>query len=328
MDIDVNDILPVLNIEDLDEEVQDVLDQETDDTVIQEEKEDKVIEKSPEPVIEDSGDNKVSTMFYQELAKRGIAIESDKDEHSWEDVESTLNNYTEELPKRVADTLIDSVPEVGKSLMSFLFAKQDSLTKENLQEYFNEHLNNLNTPSEFTDDQARSYLQDHYKGKFRASQITAMIDALEDEDALQDEAKKLVDQSKQKREAELVEERERRNQNQAQFVQSLNSEFKDLSWSKQRVSKVKDIITSGDGNRILGEVVNDPKGLIQMMNFLTYWKDGSFDLSDFSNIQKSKRSRSLKDSITEEMMSSATNNTKSKNKNRSGFDIGKFTPML
>ena len=326
MNIDVDNILPVLNIEDLDEGVQDVLNQEKVEEEIIDDVENKVIEK--EVVEEPTGDNKVSTMFYQELAKRGIAIESDNDEHSWEDVEGTLNNYTEELPKRVADTLIDSVPEVGKQLMSFLFSKQESLTKENLQEYFDEHLQNLSTPSEFTEDQARTYLQDHYKGKFRTSQVNAMIDALEDEDALQEEAKKLVGEGKQRREAELEEEREERTTSQRQFVQSLNSEFEDLSWSKRRVSKVKDIITTGNGNKILGEVVNDPKGLIQMMNFLTYWKNGAFDLSDYSNIQKSKRSRSLKDSITEEMMSSATSGTKSKNKNRSGFDIGKYTPSL
>ncbi len=64
------------------------------------------------------------------------------------------------------------------------------------------------------------------------------------------------------------------------------------------------------------------------MNFLTYWKEGKFDLSDYAKIQTSKVSKSFKDKITNEMMSSATIGTGSNRKDQSKIDLKNLQPII
>jgi len=322
MSFEFDNVLPVLDI--------------TEDAInIPTKEEEKEVEDLDNPILEEEdndqveGDTKVSTLLFKELSERGIINGEDKEEFSWDDIDNSLKKYTEELPLRVAQSLIESLPEEGKALMNFLLTKQANLTKEELTQYYEEHLKTTLTSID-NEDVARDYLREHYKGKFRASQITAMLDALEDEEGLVEEANKVKEEIKREKERGLDQERQSQLQSQKQFVQSLSSEFQSLPWDTNRIEKVKQSIVSGEGNAKLAKIAQSPNGLIHLYNFMTYFDEtnGKFDLTDFAKIASTKQVKGLKDSLTEDMLSSASNSTKASNRKIGGIDLSKLQPII
>jgi len=260
---------------------------------------------------------------------RELNQEEDKEEFTWDDIDNSLKKYTEDLPLKVAQSLIESLPEEGRALMNYLLTKQANLTKDDLTQYYEEHLKTTLTSID-NEDVARDYLREHYKGKFRASQITAMLDALEDEEGLVEEADKIKEELKREKERTLDQERQSQVTSQKQFVQSLSSEFQQLPWDTNRIEKVKQSIVSGEGNAKLAKIAQSPNGLIHLYNFMTYFDEtnGKFDLTDFAKIATTKQVKGLKDSLTEDMLSSASNSTKASNRKIGGIDISKLQPII
>jgi len=327
MNIDIDNILPDLIIEDL-EDVQTINEPIKEDVIIEPIIEDEIIQ--PNNTEKPNEDNNVSTLLYNELVQRGVARAGDKEDYSWDDVNTVLNSYSEELPLQVANSIIESVPEKAKNLISFILTKQDNLTDADLQTFYKEHLNSISTPDQFDNDSARDFLREQYKGKFRASQIEAAIDALEDEEVLIEEALKLKNESVKKTQESLEREREQKVIDQRQFISSLSNEFKELNWSSNRINKVKQSISSGKGNELLSKIVNSPNGLIHLYNFMEYFDEsnGKFNLNDFANIAQSNASKQLKDKITGEMFSSASSNTKSSTKSVRPLSLKDLEPII
>ena len=323
MSFEFDNVLPVLDI--------------TEDAInITPKEEETEVEELDNPVLEDEdddqlveGDTKVSTLLFKELSERGIVSGEDKEEFTWDDIDNSLKKYTEDLPLKVAQSLIESLPEEGRALMNYLLTKQANLTKDDLTQYYEEHLKTTLTSID-NEDVARDYLREHYKGKFRASQITAMLDALEDEEGLVEEANKIKEELKREKERTLDQERQSQVTSQKQFVQSLSSEFQQLPWDTNRIEKVKQSIVSGEGNAKLAKIAQSPNGLIHLYNFMTYFDEtnGKFDLTDFAKIATTKQVKGLKDSLTEDMLSSASNSTKASNRKIGGIDISKLQPII
>ena len=341
MNIDVENMLPILDIEELDQEMQDkikpeeqTIEPETSNPPV-EEKEEPINENDPPQESEkETGDNQLSTAFFNELAERGIALTQEgKEEYSWDDVDNVLKHYSEDLPMRVANSIINASPEYGKNLVNYILSKQGDLSKDDLVNYFQEHLEIVSLPDKFEDNEtARNFLKEHYKNQFsRESQVNAMLDALEDDEALLEEANKVKTQRAQAQINKADQERTRRSNEQKQFVQSLGQEFDALSWDQGRVTKVKEFIISDRGNDLLSKIVNSPNGLIHLYDFMTYFDEqsGKFNLDNFIQASATKEAKRLKDKITNDMFTSATDSTKQVDKDeKKSFNLEDFEPIF
>jgi len=337
MNIEVENMLPILEIEDLDDDLKQKLEpnNESDPAV-----ESTVDPPNPEndpadPPQETNVENQhqLSTAFYNELIERGVAGRVDgKEEYSWDDIDGVLKHYSEDLPMRVATSMINAAPEEGRNLVNFILSKQDSLTKEELTNYFKEHLEIMQLPESFDNDSARNFLKNHYKERFRDSQVNAMLDSLEDEEALIDEANKIKAQRKTAQDNAVKAERTKKQNEQKQFVQSLSQEFDSLSWNNDRINQVKESIISGRGNDLLSKIVNSPNGLIHLYDFMSYFdaNTGKFDLGNYIQISNSAEAKKLKDVINENMFTSGTDSTKQVNKDvdDNKFDLSNYEPVF
>lgn len=337
MNFDLDDMLPVLNIEDLDQANENSEPQNLEEPVNNEPLETPEVPETletPETSNDEKSDNQISTVIYNELAEKGIVnLEEGKEEYTWDEINNGLKYYSEDLPVRVMNSIIEAVPDTGKNLINYILSKQENLNSDDLRDYFKQHLDVISLPDSFNDDEeAKLFLRQEYKDKFRTSQIEAMIDALEDEDALKEEANKLIAERKQRESQKAEEIRNKSYNEQKQFVQSLSNEFNALPWKQDRVQMVKDTIVSGNANDLLSKILKSPNGLIHMIDFAHYYNvdNDSFDLSAYVNTFNSKQAKSLKDKITEDMLSSVDNATKAVKRdiNKKGFDLSKYTPSI
>lgn len=278
-----------------------------------------------EPIVQEPQEtDEVATLFYKELIEKNIASPVEgKEEYTWEDIDSAINLYREELPKAVASALVQSASPVAQKLIDFVFTKGEELTQDELVDFFSKY-NNSTSINDFNElTPAREYLNSKYKEQgFRQSQIDAMLDALEDEEdegkALINEANKFVakdkqvadqilEQEKQNRETKLNEAKEA---NKVLFSKTLQ-EIDSTDWKKDRKEKIKQQLVSNAFGETFNEAFKSPKALMQLANLSTYFNKntGEFDFSDFIKQLNSKPASSLKDQIQKDMFSSSANRT-------------------
>lgn len=275
-----------------------------------------------------------ATLFYQELVENGLATPKDgQEQYSWDDVNSVISNYKEELPVKITEQLIAAVPDVGKDLIDYVFTKGDSLSKEDLLAFTNKYIEELDTMNIDVSnlDNAKSFLSKQYKAQgFRDSQIEVMIDALEDdsdETVIEEaqkvktkvygerESKKIIENTKQEKQSSQIAQKE--------FASKLSEELNNTNWKPTRIQKIHNDLVSGNTNKILQKVGTSPKALIQLANLATYYNDqtGEFNFDDFINQAISPKAKSLKDKITSDMFSTGTRTKENhKNPNKNAWD--------
>lgn len=300
----------------------------------------KSISDDPQPVeeVEEevTSDNRLATLYYNTLVEKGIATpQEDKEEYTWDDVESATNYYTQELPHQIADQLVKQAPELGQQLIDFVFTKGQNLTKEDLTQFTKEYLEDISSVEINTEDDARSYLEQVYSKQFsRKSQVQAAIEALEDEGALVDEAKKHLETKPKKSQQTLQQIKEEQNnirEQQRQFAEQVIQELNNTGWANNKINTIKQNLTNGRVNEVLKKASSNPKALIQLADFINTFDENSseFDLKNFKVQATSNQVKSLKDKITEDMFNSAASSTKaSSSKVKKKFDLDKLRPII
>lgn len=279
-------------------------------------------EQTTEEVAKDYGANAEATavVFYEDLVERGILSADSAFNGTWE----SLNTELDAIPQKAVNTIIEEAPELTKQIIRFAFAG-DEITKESLTNFMKTYLDEIDeTPTQVieTMDEARDFLTAQYKaeGK-RASVITSMLNALEDDDALLEEAQaeqaKTQEKTKTSKSEALIAEAENsriaREAQQAQFVATLSSEIEATGWQKTRQDKIKQTLGGNKLNTVLTEAASSPKALVQLADFATYWnpKTKQFDYTAFIAQNESKAAISLKEKAEQAMLNSPTLNTKS-----------------
>ena len=162
MEIKLDVLIPVFDDTDLQNEyVEEVSEDVTPDDV--EVEEDEVVEdEDSEDEVPES--NEAATLFYKELAANGIG-KDDKDDYTFEDVNSLINDYTSTLPEKITNEIIGSTPEIGQKLIDYVFTKGESLSKEDLASFVNTYLEDVSSTDISVDNEsdARTFLSDVYK---------------------------------------------------------------------------------------------------------------------------------------------------------------------
>lgn len=243
--------------------------------------------------------------FYEELVNRGYLDETSDFKGSWEELDSMIAD----LPQRVLNSVIATMPDESKQILKFVAAAGQDLTKDELKKFFNTYFEESSAPDVSTNDSARAYLESVLEEQgLKPRAIQAQLDALEDEDALIEEAKKVLN-SKTASTEEIIRQKEQevREKRQAQqnFVRSIQEEIKSQGWRPERVAKVQTVFS--EVNTILNQVASNPKAYVQLVDLLTYFDPNKkeFDLSVLTKKAESKAASTLKDNITKNGFSSS-----------------------
>lgn len=286
----------------------------------------------------------VSTVIYEELAKRNVLqLDKDKESYSWEDIEQGLDSYTKELPSIVAEAMIESFPEKGRQLLDFIVTKGEDLNDKDLADFVNTYLNDIQAQNQTLDydneDAVKTYLEGKYKAQgFKESVVTAMIDALDDEDdtgdSLKAEAKKLFEAEKSKSKSKEVldaakQQKVEREAAIAKKSQLVIGALKDTGWSEQRVQKVGSILQTGQLSEILKLVDQNPKAIVQLADFASYFDKttGEFDYSAFMKKSEDKPTKQLKDRLLSSNINSTVTKESKGNPNKK-WSLDDLQPIL
>lgn len=274
-----------------------------------------------------NSDNNVSTLFYNKLVEEGIADEvKDKSEYTWEDIDSTIQNYKNNLPDQIAQTLINQLPEEAQDLIDYVLNKPN-LTKEDLSSFYQEYLEDASSMNVNDDESARKVLYKEYSKSFRKSAVEAMLDALEDDGELINEAKKLQPKYKEKLNS-LKESNKESKLRQEQFATDLNKEFSESTWSNSKVRQLKKDLFTGRTNEILNDIKGSPKAIIQLADFATYYnaETKSFDFDKFVQKAQQKDVKTFRQRIEEELSGSGSSTKSIRIKNKS-YSIDDLIPI-
>lgn len=295
-------------------------------------------ETTTEIVVDDDGDNDVvdtvsdktepdygenadalAVQTFNQLKEHGI-IDDDPNnpfDGSWEKIDQALAT----LPNRILATMVEEAPEIGKQLIKFAFSSEN-LTVEDFKQFAKTYLDEVeNTTSEIeTMDEAREYLETIYKERgMRPSAIRAALDALEEDDALIEEAKQESDKNKEnkhKQTDQLIAQKQKedfdRAESQRQFVSKISEELESTGWNKQRVERIKTIMSNNNLGTLLNKTIASPKAIVKLADFLDYYdeKTGDIDYSKFMTKAETKQAKSFKEKV-EQAINTPNSNTKS-----------------
>lgn len=242
---------------------------------------------------------------------------------SWEEFDEQLS----ELPKQIADSIVENAPELGQNIVDFVFSSGNRLTKESLKEYVDTYLGdiervNLN-PSISTTEDARSFLDGIYSERgHKKTVVTAMLDALEDEDdagkailkeakaeleklkAAQPKSDKLLNKEKQLTYEQRV--------NQRRFAKAIVDELQQTGWKPSLQQTIQSNLSDGTTNKLLSIAAKSPRALVQLANFARHFDEelGEFRFDDFVAQIASKNVQNIKKNISQDAFTSASSNTR------------------
>lgn len=271
-----------------------------------------------EPTYGDDADP-LAVQTFNQLKEHGIIDEDPNNpfDGSWDKIDEALAT----LPNRVLATLVEQAPDIGKQLVKFAFSSE-KLTVEDFKEFAKTYLDEIqNETSEIeTMDEAREYLESVYKERgMRPSAIRAALDALEEDDALIEEATTESNKNKEtkhKQTDQIIAQKQQedfdRAQSQREFVSKVSNELENTGWNKQRVERVKSIMSNNNLGTLLNKTIASPKAIVKLADFLDYYdeKTGDIDYSKFMTKAETKQAKSFKEKV-EQAINTPNSNTKS-----------------
>ncbi len=288
-----------------------------------------------EPKYSENADPK-AIAFFSELKERNYLVERENEpfDGTWE----TIDSYIEDLPQAVLNSVVEGLPDISKPVLQFIANAGDNITKDELKSFFKSYFEDLEetTTSVETVDSAREYLESVYKAQgIKSNLIGVMLDKLEDDDLILDEAKAEMEKqsTKTRKVDELITNKSQENnqikEQQVKFVQDVATELKGSGWKNERVDKVQNILKGQEFNNTLRDIVSNPKALVQLADFITYYnKDNkTFNLDVFQKQFETKQTISLKDKLEKNQFSSnSTSSTVSLPNNNKKYE--KIEPVF
>lgn len=241
---------------------------------------------------------------YEAFVEKGIFESSESFDGTFESFENQL----EELPNKLLRKAIDDLPEYSQQLLKFVASAGQNLQKEELDTFIREFINEQNTPEVASIDEARSFLESHFKAQgLRPGAIQAQLDDLEDSNELLVEAEKVL-KSREKKTDTLIQEKEAENKaiadSHKQFFSDVQREISETKWAKTQQEKV--LKTIPRANDILQQAVANPKAYVQLVDFLSTFNNNEFDLEPIRRQGESRATSVIKEKLEKSGYSSAS----------------------
>lgn len=244
-------------------------------------------------------------ILYEELTSRNLLLT--KEDDPFDGSLDWIEKQMDELPNRVQSNLIQSLPAEAQDFVDLLLTKPN-LSKDDFRKFYNDFLND-EQPTIETVDEARTLLEKVYAEKgLKPKAIQAQLDDLEDEDQLLAEAQKEI-QSKGSKVKETLEQTKQEIAEQQKYFQTflndVQTEIKTLTPNRQAaINKIAPNV-----GQIVNEISANPKAYTQLLDILTYYKDGKFDLSVFEKEAATKATNTLKDRLSKVSVSTVKRET-------------------
>ena len=294
--------------------------------------EEKIEESRPNPTTNEKGEETQDIVadpkaiaYYDELKKRGYVSEENEFKGTWEE----LDEYFDTLPQQVLNSVVETMPDISKDVMKFIATAGNNITKDEMKNFFKTYFEDQESKELLieTNDDARMFLAEHYKTLgMKDKAITAALDQLEDDQELLDEAKEIAQKkTSESKTQKLIQEKESQNkellESSRERARLIQEELQQTGWKKEKLERVSTIL-SKEFNSRLSDIVNSPKALIQLADFLDMFnsKEKQFDLTSYKNQNLSTAAKSLKDKLEKEVFSSATIATKHNTQQTQQFD--------
>jgi len=256
------------------------------------------------PVVQQEVEFEPDAQAAFETFKRLGVIDDDSFDGSFESIQTALEEREKNRTAEVATAFIDQAPEKYRMLLQLVYNELDDnegeIAADRLQKFVDAFKEDSKSDTIRDEEDARDYLEKIYLEKgMRKAAVKAQLDELELDDELMAEAKRELEERKQLRQRELLEEQEKQynevEQKRAIFMQHLEKEFHESGWAPTRVMAVKQ--TLAQTKDIMAKVSSSPKAVAQFADFLSYYKNGAFDIEAYSKQAASKQVQQFKDNI-------------------------------
>lgn len=262
-----------------------------------------------EPIVETVTDDnppegdELARVLYESYLERGYLTESEdnKFDGTFEWIEKSLDD----LPDRIQETIVSSVPPVGKEVLDFILSSGTNLTKESLTDFVSKFLKQEETTVETLDD-AREYLTKVYEKKgMKQRAIDAQLDDLEDSEELLTTAQRELANEKTET-TKAIEKAKELTKEQRKQQEEFNSSVEQSIAALPKTRQPAVVQTAQNALSIINEIGKNPSAYVQFMDLLSYYKDGKFDLSVFEKQAESNSISKLKDKISASKIVSAS----------------------
>lgn len=245
-------------------------------------------------------------------------LSKDTEISNWEEAQSYISN----IPNMVQDNIVNSAPPLTQKLLQFAFMEGEEINKDSLKEFISAHLEDIETSNIdiTTDDSARAYLKEKYKADgIKESVVDVMLDTLEDEGDIIEEAKKIKEKQTSSSKAQGIltqkeQQLQERQRAQEEYVNNVNKELEQTKWKESRVNKVKSLLATNKYRELIQNISKDPKALIKLADVLTYYneEDKTFDFTNYVNQVETEKTNFLKDKINKNFYQSGNKGTHKK----------------
>lgn len=262
--------------------------------------------EQPENSLQTEGDERYKAL-YNFWKEEGLINHDGEFTGTKEEFGEILRQQRIAEQEAIQEAVIGAVPEYAQNLIEYILTEGDQLSLAKLQDYLGTASKVEAIPEINTEVQAKSFLLQEYEqilgGKDLAEKF---VETLEDDGELipraqakreeklaqkQEFEKKKVEESKQQKAARL--------QAQQQFQESLTKELQDTGWKPDVQQKVYNEIFSQNLRAKTSSIVQHPKALVKLANYLRYYDPNTGDIDEkaFANVAYSSAAKELKDRI-------------------------------
>lgn len=221
------------------------------------------------------------------------------------------NNYKlQQTQQAILQAIVNSPNPVTSKILSYVVNKGNDLKPEEFEQFLEtaKSVSNDLTEESFNDEKvAEDYLINQLKAQGDDEEtIEEIIDLYKDKGQLKKKAltafkkdnevkAKLLDKQVKSAEAEKQEQEKNLQEFQKTFVGSIQ----ETGWNKQRQQAVYDELAQGKFKNKVETIYNYPKGLVQLLDFMTYFDEstGTFNLDNYKQAVASKDIKNTKDNL-------------------------------
>lgn len=287
-----------------------------------------------ENVPENAEHFKALLSFYKDEGL--VDFEDDAFDGTKEKFAEILRQQRVKEQEMIQNSIIEAMPEEAQTIVEYILTEGADLTPSKLKSFLDVAEQSNTVPEIKDDSSAKAYLLEKY-AKLHGDQTIAekFVETLEDDGKLLDRAKTELDKDKEEAkklaEAKIAESKQskaQREQAQRQFQENLTKELQNTGWKPEVQQAVYNEIFSGNLKEKTSSIVNYPKALAKLTNYMRYFdpKTGDIDEEAFAKIAYSNAARNLKDTIDRHFSQSGafgggTVKTKKKNDNNVQYEF-------
>lgn len=189
------------------------------------------------------------------------------------------------------DQGVQRLPDWAQRLLRLSYAKGNQITPDEVEELFELVKPTTYQESDLDDaEKAKAYLEDyHSKRGYPKNTVTEIIESLEADGKLVDQAKvflKSDETQRLKKADEKVEAAEEQRkgylESKEKFDEGFSTALEDTNWKREKKQQIVQEFYTGQFKQKFDKILREhPNALIQLVDIFSYFKDGKFDLEAY-----------------------------------------------